>query len=68
MASRWRPISAGDAVAPLNKSDGVVLTPQQQRSRRARNVAIGIAVALLVALVYALTIAKLGSHVGDRAI
>jgi len=55
-------------VASPNKSDGVVLTPQQQRSRRARNVAIGIAIALLVALVYALTIAKLGSHVGDRAI
>ncbi len=55
-------------MAPLNKPDGVVLTPQQRRSRRARNVAIGIAIALLVALVYALTIAKLGSHVGDRAI
>ncbi len=55
-------------MAPLNKPDGIVLTPQQQRSRRARNVAIGIAVAFLVALVYALTIAKLGSHVGDRAI
>ena len=47
---------------------GMVLTPQQQRSRRARNVAIGLAIALLVALVYVLTIAKLGSHVGDRAL
>ena len=47
---------------------GVVLSPAQQRSRRARNVAIGIAVALLVAIVYALTIAKLGGHVGDRAL
>ena len=46
----------------------MVLTPQQQRSRRARNVAIGVAIALLVALVYVLTIAKLGSHVGDRAL
>ncbi len=55
-------------MAPLNEPDRLILTPQQQRSRRARNVAIGIAVALLVALVYALTIAKLGSHVGDRAI
>ncbi len=45
---------------------GVVLTPQQQKSRRARNVAIGLAIALLVALVYVLTIAKLGSHVGDQ--
>ena len=47
---------------------GVVLSPAQQRSRRARNVAIGIAVGLLVALVYVLTIAKLGGHVGDRAL
>ena len=47
---------------------GVALSPAQQRSRRARNVAIGIAVGLLVVLVYALTIAKLGSHVGDRAL
>ena len=47
---------------------GVVLTPQQQKSRRARNVAIGVAIALLVGLVYVLTIAKLGSHVGDRAL
>ena len=47
---------------------GVVLSPAQQRSRRARNVAIGIAIGLLVLLVYALTIAKLGSHVGDRAL
>ena len=47
---------------------GVILTPQQQKSRRARNVAIGLAIALLVALVYVLTIAKLGSHVGDRVL
>ena len=47
---------------------GIVLSPAQQRSRRARNVAIGIAVGLLVLLVYALTIAKLGGRVGDRAL
>ena len=47
---------------------GVVLSPAQKRSRRARNVAIGIAIGLLVLIVYALTIAKLGGHVGDRAI
>ncbi len=48
--------------------DGLVLSPAQQRSRRARNMAIGVAIALLVVLVYALTIAKLGGHVGDRAL
>ena len=47
---------------------GIVLTPQQLRSRRARNIAIGLAVAALVVLVYVLTIAKLGGHVADRAL
>ena len=42
---------------------GVALTPQQQRSRRARNIAIGLAVAALVLLFYVITIVKLGSHV-----
>ena len=51
-----------------SKLPGVVLTPEQQKSRRARNVAIGLAIALMVALVYVLTIAKLGSHVGDRVL
>ena len=57
----------GVALLP-DDTPGMVLSPAQQRSRRARNVAIGVAIALLVALVYALTIAKLGSHVGDRAL
>lgn len=47
---------------------GIVLTPEQARSRRARNVAIGVAIALMVLLFYVMTIAKLGSHVADRAI
>lgn len=55
-------------VALPDDPPGLALSPAQQRSRRARNVAIGVAIALLVALVYVLTIAKLGSHVGDRAL
>lgn len=47
---------------------GVVLSPAQIRSRRARNLAIGLAIGLLVLLVYVLTIAKLGGHVAERAI
>lgn len=47
--------------------DGLVLSPEQARSRRARNVAIGLVIGVLVVLVYVLTIAKLGGHVGDRA-
>lgn len=44
---------------------GIVLTEQQQRSRRARNVAIGVAVALFIALIYFVTIVKLG-HMSAR--
>lgn len=50
------------------KDPGIVLSPAQQRSRRARNIAIGIIIGLLVMIVYVLTIAKLGSHVGDRVL
>lgn len=48
--------------------DGVVLTPEQKRSRRARNLAIGVAVALLAVLFYAVTIVKLGGAVASRQI
>ncbi len=46
-----------DPVPPL------VLTPAQARSRRTRNIAIGLLVGGLVLLFYVITIAKLGSHV-----
>jgi hypothetical protein len=42
---------------------GIVLTPQQQKSRRQRNVAIGLAVGFFVLLFYIVTIAKLGPGV-----
>jgi hypothetical protein len=48
------------------KTDGIVLTPEQERSRRARNIAIGVAVALFVALFYFVTIVKLGGNVVPR--
>ena len=54
------------AVTRQDRTDGIVLTPQQQRSRRLRNIAIGLAVAIFVGLIYVVTIAKLGSHVLDR--
>ncbi|WP_198017212.1 hypothetical protein [Methylocapsa acidiphila] len=44
-------------------SDGVVLTPAQLKSRRQRNVAIGLAVGFFVLLFYVVTIAKLGPGV-----
>ena len=39
------------------------LTRDEARSRKSRNVAIGIAVACFVLLIYAVTIAKLGPAV-----
>ena len=41
----------------------IPLTPAQAKSRRMRNVAIGLAIAFLVALFYAVTVAKLGGNV-----
>jgi hypothetical protein len=48
-------------------TDGVVLTPEQERSRRARNIAIGVTVALLAVLFYAVTVVRLGGAVANRA-
>ena len=44
------------------------LTPSQQRSRRLRNIAIGLAIGLLVVIFYAMTIAKMGAGFIDRPI
>lgn len=41
----------------------LLLTPAQARSRRTRNVAIGLLIGGLVVLFYVITIAKLGSRV-----
>ncbi len=59
------------SIKPGSETDpqgGVVLTPEQARSRRARNIAIGITVALLAVLFYALTLVKLGGAVANRQI
>jgi hypothetical protein len=50
-------MSAMDDRKPL---PGIILTPQQLRNRRLRNIAIGVSVGLLAALFYAITIVKLG--------
>ena len=42
---------------------GRTLTPQELRSRRARNIALGLAIGALVVLFYAVTIVKLGPGV-----
>ncbi len=52
---------------PLNAPDtpqtGVRLTPEQERKRRARNVAIGLAIGFFAILFYAITVVKLGPGV-----
>jgi thiol:disulfide interchange protein len=40
--------------------DGIVLTEEQKRRRRARNIAIALALGALCVLFYALTIIKVG--------
>jgi hypothetical protein len=50
-------------MAERKPSRGVVLSPEQLRNRRLRNIAIGLSVALLAALFYAITIVKLGSGI-----
>ncbi len=46
--------------------EGIRLTPQQEKSRRQRNVAIGLAIGFFVVLFYVVTIVKLGPAVLDR--
>jgi hypothetical protein len=52
----------------LGPEDGVVLTPEQARARRARNIAIGVTVALLAVLFYAITVVRLGGAVANRTL
>ena len=54
------------AVTRNDQPDGIVLTPAQQRSRRLRNIAIGLAIAVFVGLIYVVTIAKIGANVVNR--
>jgi hypothetical protein len=50
---------------PFIRQD-VSLTPAQQKSRRARNIAIGLALGLFALLFYVVTIVKLGPGVLNR--
>jgi hypothetical protein len=46
--------------------DGIILTPEQQRRRRARSIAIALSLGALVILFYVITIIKVGPHVLTR--
>lgn len=60
----------GGQVIPLPRkgapAEGVVLTPEQQRRRRARSLAIALVLGALAVLFYAVTIVKLGPGVLNR--
>lgn len=51
-----------------SSQQGIVLTPEQMRGRRARNIAIGLGVTFLAVLFYAVTIVRLGGAVANRSI
>ena len=48
--------------------NGIVLTDEQKRRRRARSIAIGVTLGALVLLFYLVTIVKLGPGVLHRPI
>ncbi|MET3352145.1 hypothetical protein V5F34_21890 [Xanthobacter autotrophicus] len=48
------------------EEEGVVLTPEQLRRRRARNIAIASVLGFLAVLFYVVTIVKLGPNVLNR--
>lgn len=44
---------------PKRNEPGLVLTPEQARSRRARNIGIGLAIAAIMLIFYVITLVKL---------
>lgn len=60
------PAKASPKHLPRQVEDGVVLTPEQLRRRRARNIAIALTLGFLALLFYAVTIVKLGPNVLNR--
>lgn len=48
------------------QEDGVRLTPEQQKARRQRNIAIGWSIGLLAIIFWAVTLVRLGSSVFQR--
>ena len=47
-----------DAMNDDQQRDGIKLTPEQERARRARSIAIAVALGLLVVLFYIVTLVK----------
>ena len=47
-------------------SDPVILTPQQLKARRSRNLAVALMLVALVVLFFVMTIVRMGGAVFDR--
>ena len=47
-------------------NDGIKLTPEQAKARRARNIALGLCIAGLCVLIFTVTIVRLGGAVLQR--
>jgi hypothetical protein len=54
------------AMTEPENDEGIVLTEEQKRRRRARSVAIALTLGALVVLFYVVTIVKLGPAVFNR--
>lgn len=50
----------------MNDNQPVMLTPQQVKARRSRNVAVALMLAALVILFFVMTIVRMGGSVMDR--
>jgi hypothetical protein len=59
-------MNAGKKMPRPPEEEGVVLTPEQLRRRRARNIAIASVLGFLAVLFYVVTIVKLGPNVLNR--
>ena len=59
-------MNRGEVMDERYPEDGIVLTDEQKRRRRARTIALGLALGALALLFYAVTIVKLGPGVLSR--
>lgn len=52
----------------MTEETGIRLTPAEQKSRRARNIAIALGLVSLVVIFYVVTLVRLGGNVASRVI
>jgi archaellum biogenesis protein FlaJ (TadC family) len=58
---RKEPMMSQKTLHEPQESNRIALTPEQEKSRRARNIAIALAVTAFMLLFYVVTIVKLGA-------